>query len=290
MPRTLNDTILMKSDMWKKGAFSFIMFFMIIVEVPGQITGIEIMSHRIYSPFQADSTTIRVLLPDNMDPNKSYRVLYILPVIENGNRRFGDGLQEIKKGNYHNIHQLICVAPEFTTMPWYADHSTNMGKQDESHVLKTVIPFVERNYSALTSKEGRLLIGFSKSGWGALTLLLRNPDVFHKAVGWDIGIRIDTGGITEEKRGSNISQNFGSEANFELYRVSSLLKKSGNKLGDSARLFYYNTEGVRAPGGVDIHRLMVNLEFPHRYLFETKRKHRWDSGWMPEAVGFLTEE
>lgn len=290
MRRIQKDTILVKLDMWKKFAFSFIMVFMIIIEVSGQINGDEILSHRIDSPFQADSTIIRVLLPDNMDPNKSYRVLYILPVIENDNRRFGDGLQEIKKGNYHNTHQLICVAPEFTSPPWFADHSSNMGRQDESHLLKTVLPFVDANYSTLTAKEGRLLIGFSKSGWGALTLLLRNPGVFHKAVGWDIGIRIDTGGITEGKRADNIMKIFGSEANFELYRVSSLLKKSGNQLGDSERLFYYNTEGVRASGGVDIHQLMVNLEFPHRYLFETKRKHRWDSGWIPEAVGFLTKD
>jgi len=60
-------------------------------------------------------------------------------------------------------------------------------------------------------------------------------------------------------------------------------------LGESARLFYYNTEGKRASGGAEIHRLMVDLKIPHRYLFEPKRRHRWDSGWIPEAMRFLID-
>ena len=153
-------------------------------------------SHRIASPYQADSTTIRILLPDNMIPGESYKVLYVLPVIENDNRRFGDGLSEIMKYGYHNKFKLICVAPEFTSLPWYADHATNSEQQDESHFLKTVIPFIDDQYPTLRSKEGRLLIGFSKSGWGAFSLLLRHPETFYRAVGWDIGIREDAGPIT----------------------------------------------------------------------------------------------
>jgi|GEM_PF-322918 len=250
----------------------------------------KIISHRIASPYQADSTTIRVLLPDEMIPGESYKVLYVLPVIENDNRRFGDGLSEIMKYGYHNEFKLICVAPEFTSFPWYADHATNLQQQDESHFLKTIIPFIDDYYPTLISQEGRLLMGFSKSGWGVFSLLLRHPEKFHRAAGWDIGIRVDTGPITEEERAERIQRIFGSLSNFEEYRISSLLKERGNQLGDSERLFYYNTEGKRGSGGIDIHRLMVELGIPHRYLFENKRIHRWDSGWIPEAVRFLVEE
>jgi len=250
----------------------------------------KIISHRLASPYQADSTTIRVLLPDEMIPGDSFQVLYVLPVIENDNRRFGDGLSEIAKYGYHNEFRLICVAPEFTSLPWYADHETNMQQQDESHFLKTVIPFMDGHYPTLNTEKGRLLIGFSKSGWGAFSLLLRHPETFYRAAGWDIGIRIDTGPITEEERAERIQRIFGSLSNFEDYRISSLLEERGNQLGDSERLLFYNTEGKRGPGGVEIHRLMVELGIPHRYLFEKKRIHRWDSGWIPEAVRFLTED
>jgi len=269
--------------------FLFLFSFLASHAVLSQSKSNEIMSYRIASPFQSDSTTVRVLTPDNLDLSKEYKVLYILPVIENDNRRFGDGLLEIQKFNYHNIHQLICVAPEFTAMPWYADHATNMKKQDESHLLKTVIPYIDNILPTLKSGQGRLLIGFSKSGWGALTLLLRNSEVFDKAVGWDIGIRIDTGDLDASKMTEKIDRDFGTKENFEKYRISTLLKEKVSQLGAAPRLFYYNVEGKRGWGGTKIHQLMVELGMPHRYLYEPKRKHRWDSGWIPEAVAFLVE-
>ena len=267
-----------------------LLVFLSIHPVLSQESGHEIMSYRVASPFQSDATTIRVLTPDHMDITKEYQVLYVLPVIENDNRRFGDGLLEIQKYDYHNIHQLICVAPEFSSPPWFADHATNREKQDESHLLKTIIPFIDGKLPTLKSAEGRLLIGFSKSGWGALTLLLRNPETFGKAVGWDIGIRLDTGDLEPSKIKERTKRDFGTKENFENYRLSTLLREKGSQLGTEARLFYYNVEGKRGYGGAKIHQLMVELGIPHRYLYEPKRAHRWDSGWIPEAVTFLVEK
>ena len=132
-------------------------------------------THQIWSPYQAGKTQLRILLPDDFDLRKKYRVLYVLPVHEDGVEKHGDGLVEIKKHGFHNQHQLICVAPGYTSKPWFADHDLNPKKRDESHLLKTVIPFIEKRYPVQTDAEGRLLIGFSKSGWGAATLLLRHP-------------------------------------------------------------------------------------------------------------------
>ena len=245
--------------------------------------------HWLESPYQAKETSLRVLMPDHIEEEKKYTVLYVLPVHEDGLRSHGDGLFEVRKLNVHNKHQLICVAPAFTSKPWFADHDKNPKKRDESHLLKTVLPFVETNYPARTDVEGRLLIGFSKSGWGAMTLLLRNPQVFHKAVGWDTGIRVDTGPFDEAfDRDERVARDFGSYKNFEKYRISTLVKTHGRGLGDEVRLFYFNRDGnVRAWGGAQIHNLLVEAGVPHRYVMEPYRDHRWDSGWIPEAVEFL---
>jgi len=246
--------------------------------------------HRVDSKFQAGETTIRILLPDDYDYRKSYRTLYVLPVVENDNRKHGDGLLEVKNYGYHNSHQLICVAPEFTEMPWFADHDLNPHQRDESHLLKVVLPFIESTYAVDTSMKGRLLIGFSKSGWGAFSLLLRNPDTFYRAAGWDTGIRVDTGPIEEDDRADRISRIFGTKENFERYRLSNLIRERGKALGEKTRIFYYNTEGRRGVGGARIHQVLVEAGVPHRYLFEPKRTHRWDSGWIPQAVEFLFGE
>lgn len=247
-------------------------------------------THSLPSPHQLRETTLRVLLPENFETTKPYQVLYVLPVHEAGVRGHGDGLLEVKKHGYHNRHQLICVAPEFTSKPWYSDHDLKPQKHDESHLLKTVIPFVERNYPVQLGAEGRLLIGFSKSGWGALALLLRNPELFSRAAGWDIGIRVDTGPIEEKERTERIAREWGTLKNFNANRISNLVKTRGKELGKETRLFYFSTEGKRAMGGVEIHRLLVEQGIPHRYVMEPYRKHSWDSGWIPEAVAFLVKQ
>jgi len=244
-------------------------------------------THRIDSPHQAGKTTLRVLLPETTEAGKLYPVLYVLPVHEDGLFRHGDGLEEVRKAGYHDRYGLICVAPSFTSKPWFADHNLNPEKQDESHFLKTVLPFVESHYPAQTGVEGRLLVGFSKSGWGAMSLLLRHPDIFHRAAGWDTGIRVDTGPIEESDRAERIAREWGTAENFERYRISSLIKSRGKQLGSETRLFYYNVEGTRGPGGAAIHQLLVKSGVPHRYLYEPRRVHRWDSGWLDEAIRFL---
>jgi hypothetical protein len=89
-------------------------------------------------------------------------------------------------------------------------------------------------------------------------------------------------------REERIRRNFGSDENFEKFRISRLLKARGKELGDEVRLFYFNCDGSpRALGGARIHNLMVHEGIPHRYVMEAHREHRWDSGWMPEALEFL---
>lgn len=243
--------------------------------------------HRINSELQGGETVVRVLLPDSFDLSEAKRVLFVLPVVAGDARRYGDGLAEIRKYGFHNQFDLICVAPEFTSAPWFADHDTNPARRDESYLIQQVIPLIDQNYPTIRSSEGRLLLGFSKSGWGVLTLLLRNPDLFGKASAWDTGILVDTGDLSNEERSSRIEKYFGTVTNFERYRVSNLMKTRGKTLGAEPRIFYYSCGGVRARAGARLHQLMVDLEIPHRYLFEPFRTHRWDSGWIPEAVRFL---
>lgn len=248
--------------------------------------------HQVDSPYQSKPTTLRVLLPDQFDAGKRYRVLLVLPVHEDGVFHHGDGLVEVKKLDVHNMSQVICVAPSFTAKPWYADHDLDPEKRDESHLMKTVLPYLEKHYPVRRDGKGRLLLGFSKSGWGAFTLLLRHPDRFHRAVGWDPGVRIDTGPFDEGfDREGRLRKQFGSATNFERFRLSTLLMKHGKNLGEETRLFYFNREGgSRTEGGIQIRELMIGEGIPHRYVLDRYREHRWDSGWLEAALAFLVRE
>jgi hypothetical protein len=86
--------------------------------------------------------------------------------------------------------------------------------------------------------------------------MLRHPDVFAKAAAWDAPLMLDKPG----KYGSG--DIFGTEANFEGYRVSKLLEdKAGNFQKDK--------------------RLMRD---------GPARKHDWHRGWVKEAVERLVAE
>jgi enterochelin esterase-like enzyme len=239
--------------------------------------------HTVQSSFQTGTVKIRVLLPDNIEPSKKYTVLYVLPVEALDENRWGNGLLEVKQKGLHNKHGLICVAPTFSHLPWYADHPTDKGIQQEACLLKVVVPFIERTYSAVPKREGRLLVGFSKSGWGAWTLLLRHPNVFHKAAAWDAPL------MKAAPNQFGMEPIFGSQENFEQYEVTTLLARRAELLRKMNRLVLTGHGGFREHHQ-QMHQLLEKLDIRHQYRDGPKRKHHWNSGWLEEAVDLLLDE
>ncbi len=241
--------------------------------------------HDVQSPFQSGTTQIRVLMPDDPEPKtmevkKSYPVIYVLPVEAGVEKRYGDGLLEIQKLDLHNKRQAMFVAPTFSHLPWYTDHPTDTGIRQESHFIKVVTPFVKENYSVIAKAEGQLLLGFSKSGWGAWSLLLRHPGMFQKAAAWDAPLTMDRPGP------SGSGPIFGTPENFADYRISQLLPVRATELQREKRLFLHGYGNFRAEHE-QAHALLDSLKIAHAYQDGPVRKHDWHSGWVPEAVEWL---
>lgn len=234
-------------------------------------------SHTVQSPYQSGPTEIRLLLPDRMDKGKTYPVIYVLPVEAGRGKRYGDGLLEVKTHDLHNTHQAIFVAPTFSKLPWYADHPTQPKIRQESYFLKVVVPLVEKLYPASKQPKDRLLLGFSKSGWGAWTLLLRNPDTFGRAAAWDAPLMMENVG----QYGNGPI--FGPQENFENYRPASLLRKQAKHLQEKKRLILTGYGSFRKHHE-QTHQLLAELKIPHEYRDGPQRKHDWHSGWVKEAV------
>ena len=249
-------------------------------------TGLDANGFRtctVESPYQSGKTKLRVLLPDRLEKGRRYRVVYVLPVEARDGRRYGDGLAEIKKLDLHNKHELICACPTFSHLPWYADHPTDKRIRQESYLLRVVVPSVERTYPALPKPRGRLLLGFSKSGWGAWALLLRHPEVFGKAAAWDAPLR--------QGRPDRFGMGpiFGPQVSFMEYHVPTLLLRQAAELRGAKRLAllgYGNFRGHHQ----SIHRQLAELKIPHEYRDGPKRRHHWAGGWVAEAVEFLAAE
>jgi esterase/lipase superfamily enzyme len=238
--------------------------------------------HEIRSQFQTGTTRVRVLTPERLDAGSCYKSIYVLPVEAGSGTHWGDGLLEIKKHDLHNQHQVIFVAPEFSHLPWYADHPTDRAIRQESYLLQDVVPMIEGSYPIEAGRSGRLLLGFSKSGWGAWSLLLRHPELFARAAAWDAPLDMDHPG----PYGSGAI--FGTPENFKRYQVRELLRQKAASLGDKKRLILTGYDSF----GEDhrrIHALLDELRIPHEFRDGPQRKHDWHSGWVPEAVQLLTQ-
>ncbi len=236
--------------------------------------------HEVKSPYQAGATQIRVVLPDKLEEGKRYPVVFVLPVEAGLEHRYGDGLVEVKKHGLANKFHAIFVAPTFSHLPWYADHPTKPEIRQEAYFLKVVVPFIEKTYPVRTEASGRLLLGFSKSGWGAFSLLLRNPDLFGKAAAWDAPLMMDQPGPYGSK------DVFGTRENFELYRITSLLKARADMFQKEKRLILLGYGNFRKHHE-KAHALITDLKIAHQYRNGPARQHDWHSGWMAEAAELL---
>jgi enterochelin esterase-like enzyme len=122
--------------------------------------------HQLESPYQSGKLPVRVLVPDRAEKGKKYPVVYVLPVEAKDDAKFGNGLLEIQKHDLHNTFQAVFVAPTFSTLPWYADHPTKNELRQESHLLKAVVPLIDKSYPVRAERDGRLCWASASPGWG----------------------------------------------------------------------------------------------------------------------------
>lgn len=245
----------------------------------------RLVTHTPNSPYQLGDPPVHVLISDGAGPETITRVLYVLPVETLDRAECGNALQEVAKLAELNRPDVLCVKPTFSHAPWYADHPREGSIRQESHLLKVVLPFIEQTYLAAASgpRTRRLLLGFSKSGWGAYSLLLRHPDVFQKAAVFDAPL------AWESPNRYGMAEVFGTQENMNRYCIVDLLAQAKALAEQEPRLALYGYSDFRGQHQF-LHYHMLRLGIPHLYQDGPRREHRWDSGWLPPAVGFLLSQ
>lgn len=238
------------------------------------------LTHEVRSPYEAGITEIRVLLPADSKPDEKFPAVYVLPVEAGRENRYGDGLAEVKKADLATRMRAVFVAPTFSHLPWYADHPTKPEIRQETYFFQVVVPFVEKTYPVKAEPAGRLLLGFSKSGWGAFSLVLRHPDVFGKAAAWDAPLMMDKPGVY----GSG--EIFGTAENFERYQISRLLKEKAERLLSGQRLILLGHSNFQKDHE-QVTALLERLHVSHLVNSTRPMKHDWHSGWLAEAAWLL---
>jgi enterochelin esterase-like enzyme len=250
----------------------------------------EIETHRVASEFQNGRHEIRVLLPDDYRKDTAHRVLYVLPVEARGGRKFGDGLGVLKQMNAHNRHQLIIVQMEIEKEPWFGDHATDPKIRQASYVKAFVVPFIEKRYVPPNEHRpaNRLLFGFSKSGWGAFSLILTYPEFFGYAAAWDAPLLFKTFRF-------GMGSVYGTALQLERYRPDLLIPRQKRFFQDKPRLVLtgeklwgkmLNTLDGRSHT-VETHKLLERERLKHHYDNRQRFGHRWSRSWMEPTLSAL---
>ncbi len=240
----------------------------------------NIIHIHIVSPYQPDTNDIRILLPEQMPDKHQFNILLVLPVEQKLNTVYGDGLLTLQKQNLHNKLQFICVAPSFSFVPWYGDHPEKDTLKQESFLLHAILPLLKQEF---INKELRFfLLGFSKSGWGAMSLLLRYPDIFQAIAVWDAPLTI------KYPYRSVMSVIFGSQENFNEYYLRNQLLRKKYLFEKKRRIALLGFDYFR-DDMYEMHLLLQNLQIPHYYHEGPQVEHNWYSGWTIAAVHYLKE-
>jgi len=233
---------------------------------------------RMKSEFQPEPSHIQIWADKAARTAQPLRILFVLPVEPKEEHRFGDGYNEIRKLPPAATQGLIIVAPTFNQIPWYADHPTDAKRRHESHFVRAVVPLVDQLFPGAARQ--RLLLGFSKSGYGAYAMLLRHPDLFYAASAWDSPL---TKTAPNEFLMADI---FGTQEQFEKYQLTKLFAENAALLQSRKRLYLAGHDNFLKHTR-DAHALLESLKIPHDYSEGPKRKHVWGSGWMIESIDAL---
>jgi len=250
-----------------------------------------VVSFTITAPgYQRGPKRLEVLVPDRVAPGRRLPVVYLLPVNTGLDGPWGSPIEQIRRHDLANRHQVICVVPTYDVEPWFGDLPAQPADsapliRQQAYLTDIVLPLVEREFPALTEREGRFLIGFSKSGFGALALLLRHTELFAAAAVYDCA---DPDVTPENFVAWQLPASYGTRANYdENFHVPTLLARHGAALRDGPRRVALLAGSAQYVGVANVLRALAVQQVPHSHHVFPGMDHRWDVGWLPVAFAAL---
>ena len=176
------------------------------------------------------------------------------------NSTFSDGLEELRLLDVPNRFNLTLIAPSFNYEPWYGDNATDQTHWMESFIIRELVPFGD-SFATDGQIPQRFVLGFSKSGNGALFLILRHPNVFSAAAAWDSPAQLN-----DISAFSFLPMNFGTQANFDLYNIPNLVATNAAPFTQRNRLWISGDQSAWTADMIQLHNQMTAASIPHTWV------------------------
>jgi hypothetical protein len=237
-----------------------------------------ISSIKIQSKYQEDSTKISTIKTE-LIKDSLLNIIFILPVEEQKNYyKYGSGIEEVKKLIDSNLinKNVVFIQPEFIRVPWYGNHPSNLQVGQENYLIE-IIEGISAQFKNYTNKI--YLLGFSKSGWGSMSILFNYPNLVDGIFIWDTPLSLNYNTTW------TMGDVFGDEKYFEdFYQLQ-------NRLLDNHDAIKYKTIVI---GGYDLFR-QQSLDFIEQmgvygvgYIHDEnlKYKHEWNKEWIYKLLQY----
>ena len=255
-----------------------------VVKGPVQETT-GVVTYHLNSDLINGDSRIQILRPDK----PTNRILFLLPVtpwpgFEEKWKRLGSGMTEILKHDYHNRYGYNVVVPDFPAhMPWFVDHASDPKRQHETYMMTVVLPFTEKVFEI--ENPLRDLAGFSKAGFGSLSLLLRHPDIFHAASAWDPGGLLKPYNPNDD---TGLSNTTGNQSQYDRYQLLTSIGKNAPHFQGGERIAISGHSNEAFLNRLRALRDMLDeKELSYIYTESVQVPHRWHTGWMKQALTSL---
>jgi hypothetical protein len=229
---------------------------------------------------------LRVLRPTHPAPGVAHNFLFVLPVEPGLGTTYGDGLATMEATDAQDQYNLTIIEPSFAIDPWYANNPNDPNLQYETFMTNELVPWVKANL-ATTGTEQDWLIGFSKSGIGGQDLILKHPDLFKLAASWDFPADMST----YDQFGSSSSSQYGTQANFAAnYQLTGAFVAAHEGPFLTKNRIWIGGYNDFPQDVSDYDALLTSNGILHTNGPSQLVAHRWDSGWVPQALAALYQD
>ncbi len=131
------------------------------------------------------------------------------------------------------------------------------------------------------------MIGFSKSGLGAQDLMLKHPDLFQLAASWDFPADM----TSYDQFGQSSINAYGTDANFQAnYRLTQAFVDAHKAPFTTTNRIWIGGYNTFQTDISDYDALLTSEGILHTDGPSVSVVHRWDSGWVPDALAALAQD
>ena len=130
-----------------------------------------------------------VIVPDNYKKSKKkFPVVYLLHGYSGNYATWVKSFKEVSQ--QVDRYGFIAIGVDGNYSSWYFNSPIDPTFKYETYIIDELVPFIDKKYKTIASREGRAISGLSMGGHGALYLSLKHQDVFGAAGSMSGGVDI----------------------------------------------------------------------------------------------------